>query len=60
MSINIYENNLLEDITTALYNAGVKSQDITVTLASIANNCDTEEQVIKAINSFGKIKGVYV
>ena len=60
MSIDIYQNNLLEDITTALYNAGVKAQDIPVTLASIANNCDTEEDVIKAINSFGKISGVHV
>ena len=60
MSINIYENNLLNDITTALFNAGVKPQDLTVTLACIANNCETEEDVIKAINAFGDIRGSYV
>ena len=54
MSINIFENNLMEDIITALLNAGVKPKELAVTLASIANNCDTEEEVIKAINSFGK------
>ena len=60
MSINIFENNLMEDIITALLNAGVKPKELAVTLASIANNCDTEEDVIKAINAFGKISGVHV
>ena len=60
MTINIYENNLMEDITTALYNAGVRPQDITVTLASISSNCETEEDVIKAINAFGQVRGSYV
>ena len=59
MTIDIYQNNLLEDITTALFNAGVKPEDITVTLASITNNCETEEDVIKAINSMGKVVGHY-
>ncbi len=60
MTINIFENNLMEDITTALLNAGVKPKELAVTLASIANNCETEEDVIKAINAFGQVRGSYV
>ena len=51
------DDTLTQDVITALFNAGVKPQDISVTLASITNNCDSEEEIIKAINSFGRIVG---
>ena len=51
------DETLTKDVITALFNAGVKPQDISVTMNSITNNCDSEEEIIKAINSFGRIVG---
>ena len=52
-------DTLTKDVITALFSAGVKPQDISVTLATITNTCETEEDIIKAINSFGRIVGHY-
>ena len=53
------DETLTKDVITALFNAGVQPQDISVTLASITNNCNSEEEIIKSINSFGRIIGYY-
>ena len=51
------DETLTKDVITALFNAGVKPQDISVTMNSITNNCNSEEEIIQAINSFGRIVG---
>ena len=53
------DDTLTRDVITALFNAGVKPQDISLAMTSITNTCETEEDIIKAINSFGRIVGYY-
>ena len=53
------DETLTKDTIVALFNAGLKPQDISLAMTTITNTCETEEDIIKAINSFGRIVGHY-
>ena len=52
--------HLLNDILHALLAMGHKEETAMLLANTMMKNCDSEEDIIKAINAFGDIKGTIV
>ena len=52
--------HLLNDVLNALLAMEIKEESAMLIATTLMDKCDSEEDIIKAINSFGDIRGTIV